>query len=213
MATYFSFRLINLERYRQLEPVFQALTAQHLALPEIEAPLREALVTMESAEFQKLNHESDLLRTWSSLIQKALNDSWQSELHFDDDQQLMEILIATLCMPEFQFYYTSISGSISRNCFYLGQWDHGLLLSLRQHNAWFDSLFNSDFPFEYGKYVYGSAMAILNRKQLNDLVTALRETAPLLTENPDLLACLGRFYDLATRVIERPDFTLVISME
>ena len=189
---------------------------QSSVLPGAELPLREALIKIKKDVFQKLNCEFDLFRTWSSLVEKILSSFSlmdPASINTSESKQLTEIIIATLCMPEFQFYYTPFFKSISKNCYILGQWDNGLLLWLRQRNAWFDSLFGLDFPFEYAKYPYGDSMAILNHKQLSDLAAALRDTAPFLAGDQQLTACHSRFNDLAVRALEVPGHTLALSME
>lgn len=204
MSTIFTLRLLDQKRYTRLSSVFQELKDGTVG-PAAKEALAASLAYVQSKEFQAYNRAFSLVTTWPAHLTTAIQSAAVKQA-----DALIEILVATLCLPKFQQYYTPDTEMLSENCFLLGEWDQGLLIFLQQNSDFWAHLFGADFPFEYAAYPYGESMALLTETQLKTCHETLLALQGVLPEQMRL--AFDRLLNLLQQSQADRGYTLALSL-
>jgi hypothetical protein len=216
MAVIFTLRLFDAPTYAELVPILEGLAEGRADAERLAAVIKQATARVDSESFRKLNEELSSVASWPQVLRRYLGiveAGKASELEPEAGRELSEMLVASLCMPDFQAYYTLFSATISEATFILGQWDEGLLCFLRENTGWFDTLFAADAPLNVAPFPYGQSMAVLTRRQVEECRRALDLAAPRVAPQEGLARQHARLAGLVARAAASTERTLALTSQ
>lgn len=217
MSIIFTFRLFDTKKYSEIIPVLKKINGKTFDVnEEFVCLIEETQAIAAGLDFVKYNNEFSIIEDWPKLLKKAIPVNQEKTVRtFNEDtkKELIGIIIALLCMPKFQFYYTSGTSTVSEYCFNLGRWDGKLLATLQRHTDWFNQIFEWDYPYKRPEYGYGNAMALLTPDQVKGSEKALDSAAVICENSEKLLHHYTRLYNLVKQSILNPAYTIAICEE
>ncbi|MBN2736491.1 MAG: hypothetical protein JXR70_05880 [Spirochaetales bacterium] len=217
MSVIFSLRLFDYDKYIQIFPTLKMIAKNKITNNDkVKKIIEEALHVTTSPEFSFYNHDFSIVEDWPQLLKgfiQELHSFNKINLTLETANEYIECIIALLCMPKFQFYYTSLTTNISENYIALGRFDGRLLGQLQKNTNWFNKIFEWDFPFDRPDFKYGDAMALFTPTQLMECEKELKALSNFFSDNEKVRYHYNRLYRLVTKVTENTSTYRIVLCE
>ncbi len=199
----FQLRLLNLSAYRDLTARLSSARSDPGALRAVVAQCQAALV--DEALLRYNSAYEWLLDEWRQALGEAPSGSPGETV-----DRIAEIAIATCCMPQFQ-YSPHAAPVRSPNLVLLADYDAGLYGVLADADPWFDRLFAERFPVAAERYIFGSAMIVLEGPELRRLLETIEKASPTASRAPGPARVLESLRSLVGRALATEGHALAVS--